>query len=179
MDGAEAFGPCAAEKLHEDGFGLVVKSVCGKDAVGVAGGQEGREEFVADGAGGFLYGFAGLRYAVRDVGLVEVEGDVEPDAEVCDELLVCVGFFSAKAMVDVRGAETDAEGFARGGVGGLEREEKSYGVCAAGDRDADAVAGFDVSAVEGESGHRCFIVPRCDEVRQLLQGGGFLSGLQG
>ena len=73
VNGAEAFGPCSAEELHEDGFGLVVKGVCCKDAVGVAGGQEGREEVVADGAGGFLYGFAGLRYAVRDVGLVEVE----------------------------------------------------------------------------------------------------------
>ena len=70
-------------------------------------------------------------------------------------------------MVDVRGAETDAEGFARDGVGGLEGEEESYRVCAAGDGDADAVAGFNVGAVEGECGHRCFIVPRCDEVRQL------------
>lgn len=37
-------------------------------------------------------------------------------------------------------------------VGGLEGEEEGYGVGSAGDGYADAVAGFDVSAVEGEGG---------------------------
>jgi len=36
VDGAEAFGPGAAEELHDDGFGLVVEGVGGEDAVGVA-----------------------------------------------------------------------------------------------------------------------------------------------
>jgi hypothetical protein len=45
-----------------------------------------------------------LGEAFGDVGLVEVEGDVERDAEVFDELLVGVGFFAAEMMVDVDGA---------------------------------------------------------------------------
>jgi hypothetical protein len=61
------------------------------------------------------------------------------------------GFFGGTdAVVDVGGAEADAEGFAGGGVGGVEGEEEGYGVCATGDGYADAVAGFDVGAVEGE-----------------------------
>jgi hypothetical protein len=35
---------------------------------------------------------------------MEVEGDVEADAEVFDELLVGVGFFAAEVVVDVDGA---------------------------------------------------------------------------
>jgi hypothetical protein len=53
-------------------------------------------------------------------------------------------------VVDVDGAEADAEGFARGVVGGVESEEKRYGIGSAGDGCAEAVAGFDVGAVEGE-----------------------------
>ena len=91
--------------------------------------------------------------AVGDVGLVEVEGDFEADAEVFDELLVGVGFFAAEAVVDVDGGEAYAEGVAFGGVGGVEGEEEGYGVGSAGDGDADAVSGFDVGAVEGEGGY--------------------------
>ena len=57
VDGAQAFGPGAAEELHQDGFGLVVEGVGGEDAVGVAGGEEGGEEVVAGVAGGFFDGF--------------------------------------------------------------------------------------------------------------------------
>jgi hypothetical protein len=85
MDGAEALSPGSAKELHEDGFGLIVEGVGGDDGVGLAGGDEGVEEVVADGAGGFLDGFwisscAGLGDAVGDAGAVEVEGDVEAGA---------------------------------------------------------------------------------------------------
>ena len=38
VDGRETLGPGAAEKLHEDSFGLVVAGVGGEDGVGLAGG---------------------------------------------------------------------------------------------------------------------------------------------
>jgi hypothetical protein len=131
--------------------------VGGEDAVGVAGGEEGVKEVVADSSGGFFDGFgisrsAGLGEAVGDAGVVEMEGGVEGDAKVFDELLVGVGFGSAQAVVDVDGAEAYAEGFAGGGVGGVEGEEESDGVGSAGDGDADAVSGFDVRAVQDEGG---------------------------
>jgi hypothetical protein len=159
VNGAQAFGPGSAEELHEDGFGLVVEGVGGEDGVGVAGGEEGGEDVVADVAGGFLDSFGisvgtGLRDASGDVGVVKVEGDVEGDAKVFDESLVDVGFFAAELMVDVNGGEAYAEGFAGGGVGGVEGEEERYGVGAAGDGDADAVSGFDLCAVEGEGEQR-------------------------
>ena len=157
VDGAEAFGPCAAEELHEDGFGLVVEGVGGEDGVGVAGGEECGEEFVASVAGGFFDGFgisigAGFGEACGDVGLVEVEGNVEADAEVFDELLVGIGFFATEVVVDVDGAEADAEGVAGRSVCRVEGEEECDGVSAAGDGDADAVSGLDVGAVEGKGG---------------------------
>ena len=83
MDGAEAFGPGSAEELHEDGFGLVVEGVGGEDGVGFAGGDERVEEVVADVAGGLFDGLAVLGDALGDVGVVEVQGDVEAGAEVC------------------------------------------------------------------------------------------------
>ena len=75
VDGGEALGPGSAEELHEDGFGLVVEGVGGEDAVGVAGGEEGSEEFVADGSGGLFDGLgiavgADFREACDNVGLV-------------------------------------------------------------------------------------------------------------
>ena len=158
MDCAEAFCPGPAEEFHEDGFGLVVEGVGGEDAVDVARGQESGEEFVACVAGGLFDGFgiamgAGFDDTCGNVGLVQVEGDIEADAEVFDELLVSVGFFAAKVVVDVDCGKAYAEGLASGGVGCEKSEEKSDGVGAAGDGDADAVSGFDVGAVEGEGGH--------------------------
>jgi hypothetical protein len=113
MDSAETFGPGPAEKLHEDGLCLIVEGVGGEDAVGVAGGQEVVEEVIAGVAGGLLDGlgvavFASFGNTRGYVSLVEVEGDVEVDAEVFNELLVSVGFFAAEVVVDVDGAETYA-----------------------------------------------------------------------
>jgi len=45
-------------------------------------------------------------------------------------------------VVDVGGAEAYSEGFAGGGVGGVEGEEESDGICTAGDGDAEAVSGL-------------------------------------
>mgnify|MGYP001557070788 CR=1 FL=1 len=152
VDGAEALGPGSAEKFHEDGFGLVVEGVGGEDGVGVAGGDEGVEEVVADGAGGFFEGFFVGGGALGDAGLMEVEGDFEADAEVFGEALVGIGLFVADAVMDMDGGEADAEGVVFGSVGGVEGEEEGYGVGSAGEGDAEAVAGLDVGAVEGERG---------------------------
>jgi hypothetical protein len=151
VDGAEAFGPGAAEEFHEDGLGLVVESVGGGDAIGVAGGKEGSEEVVAGIAGGLLYAFGCGCDAFRDVGVVEVDGNVESDAEILDELLVGIGFFAAEVVVDVDSGEAYAERVAGSGVGGVEGEEEGDGVCTAGDGDADTVAGLNVGAIEREA----------------------------
>jgi hypothetical protein len=83
--------------------------VGGEDGVGLAGCDECGEVLVADGAGGLFNGLVGLGYAVGDAGVVEVERDVEAGAEGFDEVLVGVGLFAAKTVVDVDGAEADAE----------------------------------------------------------------------
>jgi hypothetical protein len=94
--------------------------VSGEDGVGVSGVEEGGEEFVAGVAGGFFDGFVFGDSALLHVGLMEVERDVEGDAEVFDELLVGVGFFGAEMVVDVDGGEAYSEGVARNGVGCVE-----------------------------------------------------------
>src|SRR5207248_9379581 len=106
----------------------------------------------ADVAGGFFDGFFCGGDAGGDIGVVEVKGDVEADAEIFDELLISVGFFAAKPVVNVDGAETYSEAVAFGCVCGVEGEEEGYGVGPAGDGDADAVAGVDVCAIEGQDG---------------------------
>jgi GNAT superfamily N-acetyltransferase len=165
VDAAEALRPGSAEELHEDGLGLVVEGVGGKDGVGLAGGDEGVEEVVAEDAGGFFDGLSGAGDPVGNADAVEVEGDVEAGAEGFDKLPVCGGFFRiADAVVDVGGAEAYAEGLAGGGVGGVEGEEEGDGVCAAGEGYADAVAWFDVGAIEGERGgwHRVHVSCCCE-----------------
>lgn len=152
VDAAEAFGPGATEELHEDGFGLVVQGVGGEDGVGLAGAEEGGEEGVAEGAGGFFEGFAGGAGVGGDVDVVGMEGDGEGGAEVGDEVEVGVGFGAAEAMVEVGGGEADAEGGGAGLDGGVEGAEEGDGVGSAGDGDADSVAGGEVLAVEGEGG---------------------------
>ena len=54
---AESLSVHAAEEFHENGLGLVVEGVGGEDGVGVAGVEEGGEEFVAGVTGGFFDGF--------------------------------------------------------------------------------------------------------------------------
>ena len=153
VDGAKTLGPGSAEEFHEDGLGLVVEGVGGEDGVSVAGGEEGVEEVVADGSGGFFDGLAVLGGSGGDVDAMKVEGDIEAGTESFDELVVGGGFFGGTdAVVDVGGAEADAEGIAGGGVGDVEGEQEGDGVGSAGDGDADAVAGADMGAVEGEWG---------------------------
>jgi len=165
MDGGEAFGPGSAKQLHENGLGLVVEGVGGEDGVGVAGGDEGREEFVADGACGFFESLVVGGSASGDVGVVDVKRDVEGDAEVADEVEVGVGFLCrADAVVDVGRGEAYTEGVTLGVVGGVEGEQEGDGVGPAGDGYADAVAGLDVVSAERESwgcGHAALILSGC------------------
>ena len=161
-DAAEALGPGAAKELHEDGLGLVVHGVGGEDDVGLAALEEAMEDLVTEVARGVFEAFAGGGGAGGYVDAVGVEGEVEVGAEVSDEGLVGVGLGAAEAVVDVDGGEADAEVGVRRGVGGVEGAEEGDGVCSAGDGGADAVAGADVGAVEGEvdrGWHGGFIVP--------------------
>jgi hypothetical protein len=104
MDCGDAFCPGSTEELHEDGFGLVVEGVGREDRVGVAGGDEGAEKGVANLASGFFEGFAIFSGSGGDVGSVDVERDVELDAEILNEGEVGVGFGClADAVVDVDG----------------------------------------------------------------------------
>ena len=150
VDAAEAFGPGAPEELHEDGFGLVVEGVGGENGIGLAALQEGGEEGVAEGAGGFFEGFTGGAGVGGDVDVAGMKGDSEGGAQVGDEVEVGVGFGAAEAVVEVGCGEADAERGGAGLIGGVEGAEEGYRVGAAGDGDADAMAGGEVLAVEGE-----------------------------
>ena len=130
----------------------------------MAGGDEVGEVFVTNGAGGLFDGLVSLGYTCGDVGLMQVERDIEARTERLYEMLVGVGFFAAKAVMDVDGAETDAEGITRRVVGGVEGEEESYGIGSAGDGRADAIAGFDIAAVEWERGGRHCVHVNCLEL---------------
>jgi len=128
--------------------------VGGEDGVGVAGGEEVVEGGVTEVAGGLFEGLAGGGDAGGDVDVEEMQREFEAGAEVGDEGGVGVGFCATEVVVDVNGGEDDAEGFARLAVGGVEGEEKGDGVCSTRDGAAEAVAGADVFAGEGECG-RC------------------------
>ncbi len=165
MDAAEAFGPGAAEELHEDGLSLVVEGVGGEDGVGRAGVDEATEAGVAELAGGLFGGLglavaAGLTEALGDAGVMDVERDGERFAESLDEGQVGVGLFGAEAVLDVDGGESDAECVAGQCVFGVQEQQEGDGICAAGDCGADALAGLEIVAVEGGAwcGHKR---PRC------------------
>ena len=59
---------------------------------------------------------------------------------------------AAEAVVDVDGGEADAERVLRQRVGGVEEQQEGCRVRAAGDGDADAVAGAQRSWGKGEHG---------------------------
>jgi hypothetical protein len=94
--------------------------------------------------------------------VVDVEGDVELDAEGFNKSLVGVGFCrGADAVVNMGCGKAYAEGVVFRVVGGVEGEEEGDGVGSAGEGYADAVAGLDVVAIEGEGrgcGHAALIL---------------------
>ena len=118
----------------------------------MASADERSEEVIADVAGGFFDSFAGLSGALGDVGAVKMQGNIEAGAEVFDELLVGIGLAGTDAVVDVGGAEADAERVVLCGVSRVESAQESDRVCAAGDGDADAVTGLDGASVKRDCG---------------------------
>ena len=158
-DGGDAFGPGSAEELHQDGLGLVVQRVSGEHGVGLAGGDEAAEGFVAEVAGGFFEGFAvGGGVGARIDG-VDGEGNLEAGAEGFDKGLVLLGFLAAEGVIDVNGGKTDAERVAGQRVGGVEEQEECDGVGSAGDGACDAVAGANGGGGEGK--HRTLLIRVC------------------
>jgi len=106
---------------------LIVEGVGGEDGVGFASGDERGEVVVADGARSLFDGLARLENAVGDAGVVDMEGDVEAFAEIADEVEIGVGLFRrANAVVDVGGAEADAERVTLCRVGGVESKQKGH-----------------------------------------------------
>jgi hypothetical protein len=129
MYGGETLCPGTAEKLHEDGLGLIVQSMSGEDGVGVTGGDEGAEEGVADFAGSLLEGFAVLGGSSGNVCVMDMQRDIELNAKVLDKGEVGVGFSGgADAVMDVDGGEADAEWVACCGVGLVKGQKKGYRV---------------------------------------------------
>lgn len=144
---AEAVGPGAAQELHDDGFGLVVKGVRGGEGVGAAFGEEVGKGGVTEGAGGFFEAFAGLLLAGCGVDVADGEGNVQAGAEIADEGFIGVGLGAAQAVVDVDGGENEAQGLLLG-VGVKEGEQEGGGVGPAGEREGDTLAGVEEGAVE-------------------------------
>ena len=115
VDAGEAFGPCAAKELGEDGFGLVVEGVRGGDGVDWTGGHELAEPGVAQAAGGFFDGVGGFSGG----GIGGGEGgsvDAETRGRGCSSWRrgaarrrVGIGFIAAKAVVEMGDVEDEAQ----------------------------------------------------------------------
>lgn len=83
--------------------------------------------------------------------MVDVQRNVELNAEVPDEGKICIGFGSRPdAVVDVNGGESDPQCVAGRCIGFMKCEEKGDRVGPAGDSYAEAVAWGDVFAIEGK-----------------------------
>ena len=94
-----------------------------------------------------------------------VEGNVELGGEGLAEGEVGVGFFAAKAMVEVRGVEDEAEFPALFMISFGEGAQEGDRVCSAGERDGEAQAGAEERRVDGERGahERMIIVRACKD----------------
>ena len=127
VNGGESCGPCAANQLHQDGFGLVVEGVGGQDGVHVAGGDEAAEEGVAGLAGGLFHGLAVLGGTGWDIGVMDVQGDVVLEAEILDEGEIGVRFGGLPdSVMDVRRGEADPKGVAGCRVGLMDGKEEGH-----------------------------------------------------
>ena len=115
MNSREPFGPGAAEKLGQHGFGLVIQSMGGGYGIHHALGHQLTEPAVAQAAGGFLDGLGGLacvRIGAGRCGRVYpglMEGQPESVGQVEAEIAVRIGFSSAKAVVQMGDVEHQPE----------------------------------------------------------------------
>lgn len=150
MDATEALRPGSAQELEENGLGLIVHGVGGEDGAGLAAAEEGVEDLVADVAGGLFERLPGSGGAGGNVGVMEVQREVEAGAQISDESSVGVGLRAADPVMDVDDGKADTESGVRRRVGLVKRAKEGDGVRAARDGRAQAVSGVEVASVEKE-----------------------------
>lgn len=154
MDATEAFSPCAAQELGEDGFGLIVEGVGGGDGVEGDLGHQGAQPGVTQTACGFFDGFRGLAGARggfgRGVKAGGVEGEAKLGSQIADESKVGVGFRAAQAVVQVRDVQREAQFPALV----VKSSQQGNGICAAGDGHAEAQTGAEMGGVKRKRGSR-------------------------
>jgi uncharacterized protein (TIGR00290 family) len=100
-----------------------------------------------------------------------MQRDFEASAEVDNEGGVRVGFLATQIVVDMHCGEDDAERISLLAVDRIERKQQSDGVRSARDSGADAVAGAEVFAREGNCRHR----HRLDRIVSLLWCDGWME----
>jgi 2-C-methyl-D-erythritol 4-phosphate cytidylyltransferase len=174
-DAAQALGPCTAQQLCQDGFGLVIERVRGRDCIEWSFGQEFSKPAVAQPARGFFERFGG--FACRWIGsgfgtgiyARLVEGKAEFAGQRAAEFEIGVGFGSAQPMMQMRRVEHQAQ-FARMPC---QRSQQGDRIGSAGKPDGQARAGPEQSKVQRQPDGGIAAVGSCGHVRMIdaLRGG--------
>jgi hypothetical protein len=138
MNAGEPFGPGAAQKLAEDGFGLVIESVRRRDRIDPTSGHEFAKPGVAKPAAGFFDGFVMLGGLIDRVNGMGVELDAERLRQIGGKLLIEIGFLAAQTVMEVGDVQDDAEIHGAGGKSSCQ----CYGICPAGQADGHTQARF-------------------------------------
>ena len=139
MDSGKAAGSGSTEETEQDGFGLIVTSVRSGNTVEAMSDGGAQEECVAGAASG------GFERETKERGegsdIVGFDGAVErkPRCEFGDKVRVGIGVWAAEMVIEMKDEGHDAE---TGGKFG-ESSQEGYGIRAAADGHADALARTD------------------------------------
>ncbi len=139
MNSGEAGGAGSAQQTEEDGFGLIVTSVGGGDALKTVGERGALEERVAGASAG---GFNGKMEEGRKRGdILGFDGAVERKlgCQIEDKTLIRLGGSAAQVVVEMKDEGDDAESGCEFGEG----TEEGDGIGASADGHTDALAGRD------------------------------------
>ncbi len=145
MNARKTLGPCAAEELGENGFGLIVEGVrgchCIDDCVGRTIEHELTEPRVPKATCGFFDGFAVRLGLGSGVDASVVKWNVELLSEVTGEGQVGIGFVAAETVMEMGGVEDEAQFPARFTIPLDEDTQEGDGVGAAREADGESHAG--------------------------------------
>ncbi len=137
VDSGETAGSGATEKAQEDGFRLIVAGVGGGNAVEPVSGGRSQEKRVAGTAAGSFQ--REMKQSGEGCDILGFDGGLDRQlrSQLANKTGVAVGIRAAKIVVEMEDEEHYAEAGGEFGKG----SQQSYGISAAADGKADALAG--------------------------------------
>ena len=166
MNSGKPFGPGAAEKFGEHGFGLVVPGVRGRDHIKRNPLEQLPEPGIAQPARGLFDAFAG--FARGRIGLgrrsgvdsFPVQGKAEPGGQVSDKCQIGIGLGASQTVMKMRHVKDQTEFPAPLPIGLGQGAEQGDRIGSTRNRNRNPQPGTKITSIDGKAGrHMAIIAP--------------------